>query len=270
MRPPAGRHRAPRWSAPVRAAITGAVAVAMTVGTAACGSDGAGGGGRPEVEARPITAEEAASLADVLTMNLDAGGSAFRATAPFGLATFGIDGEIDWTNHIGAATVSPEIDGSEPPEPFDVRFDRSIVFEEVPGLAAALESEGRPPAAWIARPLDPESSPLDLILTLIDATASSQRDNPVLLQSNGTEWVGTGDVDGAPADIFDLGRTRYWVDTETGRLVRSEADLEMTGSVVTIDWRDPGPRTVAVPDAADIVDVSTVADLYAELRATGG
>lgn len=218
---------------------------------------------------RAITETEAGRLADVLLRNHELGGAAVTAVVPYGSRSrFELEGEMDWANHVGRLTVRPTVDG-EAATPFDVAFDQRIVFEEVPGLAEALTEQNRPAAGWVARPLDPTTSPLDVVLRLIDASSSTQRDNPVLLLSRNVRWTGRVEVDGRPCDRFDLGRTGYAVDREDGLLRRVEADLDATSSTVTVELRDHGPRTVPLPTEDQVVPLDAVQELYNQLRRQG-
>lgn len=214
---------------------------------------------------RPITESEAATLADVLVANHDLGGADVRAIVPFGSSEFVLVGEIDWRNHVGRLTVSPTVEES-PGEPFDVVFNQQTVFEQVPGLADRLAAQARGRANWVARPLDASRSPLDIVLRLIDTAASTTRDNPVLLQSRGITWMRRENLNDRPADVFDSGRTTYWVEVASKRLVRIEAELEATSSIATVDLTNPAPRTVDTPVETDIIALESVQDLYNELR----
>ncbi len=226
---------------------------------------------------RPVTEAEAAVLADILVRNHESGGAAVAAEVPFGVATFAIDGEVDWSGAVGSVLVAPELDSAEAIDDAAadpgasarrIAFSSDTVLEEVPGLAERLAADGRPPANWVARPLDPVTSPLDVVLSLILAASSTARENPVLLIQDGARWLGEetvrtadGDVD---VDVFSSGRSRYFVNVD-GDLVRQEADVDATASTVTIDFSDRGPRIVAVPAEDDVVAIDEVIDIYGEL-----
>lgn len=214
---------------------------------------------------RAITADEASKLADVLVRNHDLGGASVRAVVPYGTTTFDLEGDIDWADHVGRVRVSTEGTATATRPAFDVVFDQKVTFEEVPGLAEALAEQQRAPANWVAKALDPSTSPLHVVLQLLQGLSSTQRDNPVLLQQNGITRAEDVVIDGRPAQVFDLGRSRYFVDTATQRLVRVTAALESTKSEVRIDLTDPGPRAIDVPADGDIVDYSDVVELYASL-----
>lgn len=224
---------------------------------------------RAEPEPRPITAEEASVLADLLVRNYEAGGARVDGEMPYGSASFRFDGEIDWVNHVGRIELRTEIDGAEDPPARSVVWNRSVVFEEVPGLADALAAQGRPPASWVARPLDPQAAPLHLLLQLIDTTSSNKRDNPVLLRSQGIRWLRRDVVKGAggavSVDVFENRRTTYWVGVEDRLLHRLDASLESTGTTGVLRFSDRRPRIVDTPEDPQIVALDEVRELYAGL-----
>jgi len=205
-------------------------------------------------------------LADVLVTNHTLGGSAVVATVPYGTVTFQMAGEIDWVNHVGRLTIrtEPAKKGTPVRGPFDVAFDQKVTFEQVQGLAEALAAQGRAPADWVATALDPGTSPLHVVLQLLQGLSSTQRDNPVLLRQDVT-YGGTVTVRGQKADRFDMGRSTYAIDKASGHLVQVTARLETTHSTATIDLTDQGPRVIPLPAADDIVDLSEVGDLYRQL-----
>lgn len=262
-RTPGRRRRRPEHPA-LRALGLAVVLGAVVLGGAVACSDG-----DTTTGPRPISEEEASRLADVLTLNYQTGGAAVVADIPYGTASFHLTGRIDWANHVGRVTVDPKVDGDVPQRPsFDLAFNPRVVFEQVPGLAEAMTARGLTPANWVARPLDTAGSPLHVVLSLLDSLSSTQRDNPVLLQSRGVTWQRTDSVDGQPVDVFRSDRTTYWVARSDGRLLRFEADVESTGSTATITLSDFAPTTVPVPSEEEIVDLAAVSDIYHELTGT--
>lgn len=224
----------------------------------------AGCGGGREAAPRRITRDEASVLADTLVRNYEAGGARVVASVRFGVLRIRLDGEIDWRNHVGRVTVR-STGASKKVPPFDVVFNQRVAFEQVPGLAAALTARGRPPKSWVARPMDAAGSRLHLLLTLIDSTSSTQRDNPVALASKGIRWLRRDRVGAVEVDVFDAGRTVTWVGRRDRRTHRLQADLAATGSVATLTFDDFGERVIDVPADPDIVAYDDVADLYREL-----
>jgi hypothetical protein len=220
--------------------------------------------------ARDITQAEASVLADLLVRNHDAGGAHLVATVPFGVATFRLTGDVDWANHVGRVTVHTEVRGKAAGPDRDVVWNPDVVFEEVPGLEERLAARGRPGVEWVARQLDPRASKLHLVLQLIDTTSSTQRDNPVLLMSNGVRWLRRDRVGATRVDVYRNQRTTYWVGRTDHRLHRLEAALGATRSTATVTFSDLGPRTIDTPDDPSIVALADVADLYQELVGSQG
>ncbi len=246
--------------------MTLGVLVALTAGCSGTRPGQPGAASTTSRVSQPITDAQASMLADVLVTNHALGGSAVLATVPYGTVTFRMAGEIDWVNHVGRLTIrtEPAKEGTPVRGPFDVAFDQKVTFEQVQGLADALTLTGRAPADWVATALDPGTSPLHVVLQLLQGLSSTQRDNPVLLRQDVT-YGGTVTVRGSAADRFDMGRSTYAVDRTSGHLVRVTARLETTHSTATIDLSDPGPRTIPLPAADDIVALSEVTDLYRQL-----
>jgi hypothetical protein len=243
--------------------LVAAVAV-VALAAAGCSSGGTDRSDRAPA-ARDITQSEASVLADLLVRNHDAGGAHLVATVPFGVATFRLTGDVDWANHVGRVTVHTDVRGRAATPDRDVVWNPDVVFEEVPGLEQRLAARGRPGVEWVARQLDPRASNLHLVLQLIDTTSSTQRDNPVLLMSNGVRWLRRDHVGATSVDVYRNQRTTYWVGRKDHRLHRLEAALGATRSTATVTFSDLGPRTIATPDDPSIVALADVADLYQQL-----
>jgi len=219
------------------------------------------------VPGRPINQEEAGRLADTLLHNSEAGGASVAAVVPYGVATITLTGEIDWTNHVGRVHLHSDVPTSSATgnADFDIVWSPTTVAQTLPGLADALRTAGQPPATWVSVPLDPTTSPLHVVLGLIDSAASIQRDNPIGLLSKNIVHVRADTVDGSAVDVFNLGNSSYWVDT-AAVLHRIEAQLASTHSTATITFSDRGPRTIEPP--TDVVAASTIPDIYARLTKT--
>lgn len=255
-----------RWIGAARVALRGLLAIATLVG---CSDDSradgpsSGGSTATTTPPRPITSDEASRLADILLNNYEAGGADLRAVVPFGVATVTLTGSIDWKNHVGRVRLHSEVTGAAQKPDFDIVWTKTTVAQQLEGLADALVAAGRPAATWVGVPLDPSSSPLHVVLSLIDSAASIQRDNPILLLSRGITFVRSDRVDGTDVDVFDLGRTTYWVSSDAV-LHRIDAELSSTGSTAEVTFTAPGPRALDLP--ADVVDAADIPDIYARLN----
>ena len=240
------------------------VALVVPVGC----SDG-GNRAAPTTTLRVITPDEASRLADALVKHHDAGGARVDTRVTYGTASFRATGEIDWVHHVGRVTVTARRSDGTAATPFDIAFNPNVTFEQVPGLEAALAARGRPGVGWVERPLDPSTTPIHVLLRLVETASSTVRDNPVLLLQNRVRHVRSDHVDDGgkrvAVEVYDEGRTRLWIGTDDGRVHRIEADLASTGSVATVTFSAFGPRTVKVPAEAEIVPVGEVSDLYQKL-----
>ncbi len=208
-------------------------------------------------------------LAGLLLANAEAGGAAVRGVVPYGVATFELAGELDWAHHVGRVTVTTS--GVDPPvPPRDVVWNPDVVFEQVPGIEDRLAAQGRPGIQWVARPLSPKDSSLHLVLRLLDATSSTQRDNPELLLGRDIRWLRRDRVGSTAVDVFREDRTTSWVGRRDGVLVRLDAALATTGATASFTFSDRRPRTIETPPDPAIVALSEVAPLYQELLGAAG
>ena len=240
----------------VRAAFAGAVLVALVA--AGCSND------HPTATSKPVTESQAAALAGALYLDGEAGGAALQVDVPFGVANFGMKGDIDWANHVGRVTLHSTVKGKATVADRAIVWNPDVVFEQVPGLEAKLAAQGRPGVSWVARQLDPRASTLHLILRLIDTTSSTKRDNPQLLMTT-ARFLRRDTVDGVGVDVIRNGTIRYWIGRQDHRLHRMEARLASIGATATLTFSDFGPRQIVTPDDPSIVAYDQVADLYQQL-----
>lgn len=263
----------------MRARCVGWVAAAVSIGLGAggltgCSDDNTTGSPSPASTSepgRPINPDEAGRLADTLLKNYEAGGASITAVVPYGVATITLTGDIDWRNHVGRVHLHSEV--ATPGSPgstatpgsadFDIVWTPSAVAQPLAGLADALRAAGRPAATWVSVPLDPTTSPLHVVLGLIDSASSIQRDNPIGLLSKDIVRLRSDTVDGTAVDVFNLGRSTYWVDA-SAVLHRIDAQLAATNSTATITLSKLGVRTIDVP--TDVVAAADIPDIYARLN----
>lgn len=235
------------------------VALLATVLLGVVGSCSAGDEAAPAaatattVASAGLTAAQANQLAGVLYQNHQAGGAAFRATIPFGAAaTFVLDGTIDWTNHVGAGTLTTRFANGTPDQSTALVFTRSAVLDgSIRQYDAQLQAIGLGGVRWVARPPDPRSVPLDVVLALVMGMASEQRENPLLLRQSGASLLRSDNLDGAPMSVFRYGeRTRYWIG-EDGRMRRVEAELAVAEGTTVIDLT-LGPQQISLPADSEV------------------
>lgn len=219
-------------------------------------------------DARPLTTEEAQTLAAMRLRNLDAGARtvAFELAGPDGGTAF--DGWFDYESGVGYGLA-----GGEANELL-LWNTRAVGTHPATTDAAPLPipDTDRLATAWQGSALDPASSRLDTVLATIGSLGSDRPENPLLLQQNGTLWLGQRTVDGTPLTVFagppsdealqpgetadpDAATVRYWIDD---RATLHRLDVRLGGEDA---W-----TTVRFGDAGDV----TLGDPFAEAEGTGG
>ena len=255
-----------------------AIGLAVLIGGGLIGGGlaGCGGSSRPGGKAststsgsvadgRPLTDVQALALSRILLKDGQAGGASFVVDLPSrGAIVAHLTGEVDWAHHLARATYAPTAGGAETTE---YEWNRSIVLVGgIPGLEAAMAAQGRPGVTWVSRPLDPTTAPLDGVLSLFFALSSDRPDNPQLLTQAGARYLGRRTYDGASLDGYRYGaNTTYWVGPADGLLRRVEARFRSFSDPVIVHLSDLGPRRPAQPQKSEVVDASTIPDLYRQL-----
>lgn len=245
----------------------GPVAALVVLGlfAGACGDD------EPDPGAEhPLTFDEAARLADVQFDNLDAGGALFEVASSFLTTgeTLTMRGEVDWVAHTGRALVSANGTDTNVAE---VYWTEDVVLERIPQLTDLLAARGSPGIEWVARPPETATRQLDRAIALLVALASETRSNPVLLQQEeGSAFLRFDVLRETDVEVLRFGmRNRYWLDVESGDMLRFDGDAEAGGAPIVIDVLDRGPRSIPAPDPATVVDVTVVDELYPAFVGSG-
>lgn len=220
------------------------------------GGDGTDGAGEPAPTSAPLTAEQASLLADVLFDNLDAGGATFTMSArtPAG-DTMAVAGEVDWVSHTGRADVvatGPEEDLTE------VVWTEDVILERRPALLADLAFE------YVARAPSPATRTIDRLVAVVAALAGQQRDNPLLIQQTpGSASFGVQTLGGRDVEVLRFGdENRYWLDAETGELVRFEQPPSADRDAFVLDFTDRGPQSVILPPIDATIPATDLGDRY--------
>ncbi len=235
--------------------IVGGIVIALL---AACGPDGPD---RAATGPRPVTAEEAGVLADVLHRNLDAGGAQFDAVATVGGAPVRLQGIVSWTDHAGSAALSV---GSLPP--YEVRWTADAVFRALPGLSERMAALGRPGVGWVVRPADPQGTRLDVVIGLVVGLAATTHDNPVSLQQQAeVQWLRSETAGEGAIDVYRKGRLELSIGRADSMLRRVVAQLAFTDGHLRIDLTAFGPQPFALPPQVEIVDGREIPAVYSEL-----
>lgn len=233
-----------------------ASALVATVIVAACG-------GESTPKERPLTGDEAASMAAVQYDNMQAGGAVFEVAAAVTSTgeSVSMSGVVDWARHTGRATVSAK--GQESPVT-EVAWAGSDILERRADLIASLPNLGHKPDSWILRPLDPTRRTLDRIVAILLRLSSTEPDNAILIQqTEGSAWMRTDTLRGRDVDVMRYGKqTIYWLDSGTGEMLRFEGNAASLNAPVVIDFVDRGRQTIDLPPASGVVPVSEIKDLY--------
>lgn len=234
------------------------------VGLVACGGGGTAGRGKE----RPLTADDAARLSQVLFKDYEAKGAKFSLVTPLGTGfTLQLDGEIDWANHVGHALVhftGATAAVAAPKHPVEVVWNTVEVLERIPAVNDALTSAGRPGVTFVARPADVAGQQIDSAIEVVTKLASPQRDNPQLLQQHAASaFMRPDTLRNAAVSVYRYTeRSRYWVATDDGRLMRAELDRANTIGTTVVDLLSLGSQTIAIPSKSVVVQRTDIAALY--------
>lgn len=218
-----------------------------------------------------LTQAQATTLSRLLFMNYDQGGADFVANVPYGIgASIVIEGVVDWKMHTGSAKLFVKKADGTTADTSEIwwrnpnNVQSGFVATSLKGLTEAMAKAGRPGVKYVARPLS--TSPIDIILKYLDALSSDQAENPLLLrQDKRAGYLGVETIPSGEADVIKFGRSRYWIDLKSKRMVQASAGLAglRTDTVFTIS--DPGQKTIAFPPNSEVVDAGTIPEIYAEL-----
>lgn len=221
------------------------------------------GGATEPPASRGLTTEEATRLAEIRFGNFGAQGADFSATSAFIALgeSLTLTGSVDWQTHSGTATVSAS--GRDAGVERIVWFS-DAVLEVRPGLLTILASTGQTGVEYVRRTPEVGSRLLDRTIAFIVALASPERENALLIQqTEGSAFLRFDTIRGRDVEVLRFGKSlRYWLDVETGELLRFEADSPESNAPVVVDLLAFGLRKVPNPSASTVVDSSTIQDLY--------
>lgn len=221
------------------------------------------GGATESPASRGLTTEEATRLAEIRFANFGERGADFSANAAFVALgeTVTLTGSVDWETHSGSATVSAS--GR------DAGVERVIWFSDAilevrPGLSDILASTGQAGVEYLSRPPDIGGRLMDHTIALVIALASPERENSILIQqTEGSAFLRLDTLRGRAVEVLRYGKfLRYWLDVETGELLRFEADSPASNAPVVIDLLAFGRREVSEPSASAVLEASAIQDLY--------
>lgn len=242
-----------------RAGATGLVVAVL----AGCGSDERRAGD-------PVTAEDAAVLAELLYRNHEEGGADFVATVPFAEeAVLTLTGQIDFRRGVGQAQAVTTV-GDEEVDTRTLFFDEDEIWTgDLPGLTEALAGDGAPTANYLRRSLPagaPESPLIDVVVQALQNLTAGTADQPEAFLTGPYRWQGEQAIDGRPTTVYRLreGRT-VAVDDVDATLVQYRSPLRDGGPELTITLADHGDRELVLPteeETAAAVDHPGIADSF--------
>ena len=243
----------------VRPLVLGAILAASTVLSSACSDDA-----ETVVSERALTFEEASLMAEVLYRNYEGGGARFvvnTLTAPGG-DQLTLQGEIDWLTHTGWADV---LTTDQEATITGVWWSDTAVLERRPSIDAVLVGMGYPAAPLIGRPVDLDRR-IDQVMAIVTGLAAEQRDNAqLIMQTEGSAFVRDDTLRGRPVLVLRYGtRNLYWIDAETGDMLRLEATSKEGGLPTLVDL-ERAEIEVPTPEASTVIDAAAIAELYEPL-----
>jgi hypothetical protein len=220
------------------------------------------GGDEPDATGpSPLSDEQAQRLANVLFDNLDSGGATF-AVESRGVdgSTISLRGEVDWVDHRGHAEVRAT--GVEA-DLVEIYWTETEVLERRSALNAELRDAENLAVEFVARPPS-ASRQLDRLVSIVSGLAGEQRDNPLLItQQEGSAFLRADELRGVPVDVLRYGEHNlYWLDRESGGLLRFEEPGTTTGQPLVVDVIERGPQSIAGPAAAVVIPAAEIADRY--------
>lgn len=218
--------------------------------------------GTPERTERPLTIDEATLLASVQYNNYQDRGAAFEVATAFIATgdTLNLQGVVDWERHVGYAIATAK--GAESGIT-ELYWTDNIVLERRPAADLILESMGYSGVKYFARPPDAAKRLLDRALAIVLGLASTQRDNPQLIQQKqGSAFLRIDTLRDVTTNVLRFGeRTIYWLDA-TGTMLRFEGNASEGGAPTVVDIRSRGAQTVRLPADNEVVDVTILQELY--------
>lgn len=239
----------------IRATIASLVALLAT-STVGCGESAAA------PKERPLTFEEATQMAELLYGNYTDSGAQFvvSTVVASGGAQLTLQGEVDWKNHRGITTVSTNLTGATLT---GVIWGEQVVFERRPAFDQVLMGIGYGESPLIAR-APSMNLRVDQVLAILTGLATEQRDNAqLILQTEGSAFLRDDSLRGRAVHVFRYGtRNIYWVDAETGKMLRLEATSANAGIPTIVDIIERKTVVVPEPPLARVVNVVDIPEIY--------
>ena len=204
-------------------------------------------GGTTKDTARPLNRNEAETLAQVLYRNYEAKGAVFELStrALTGSGTVTLSGKVNWENHSGVAVVSGYSTGDGVVEA--IAWTSNAIAEKRPAWADRLM--GKDPQSFFVRPVAIDSQQLDRLVAVLVGLAATQPENAqLILQNEGAQFVRTDTLRNTDAIVLRYSpKLLYWLDAQTGQMLRMEA-TDSTGTwPVVVDILQIGQQNIPLP-----------------------
>lgn len=231
----------------------------LLLAVSACGTSS-------QTTARPLTNEQAATLADALYLNYQDKGASFTANAAWTSLgrTVSMSGEVDWTTTTGHAVVRAA--GSDTGLS-EVWWNADTIIEYWPMLASVAPSLGFTDAKFVSRAPDTERRLIDRVISVVNALAAQERENALLIQqTDGSEFVRTDQLQNQTVDVLRYGqRNMYWIAVESNRMIRFDGNAEAGSAPVVVDLINVGPQTITPPPIRYVISADKIRSLYSSL-----
>ena len=195
-------------------------------------------GSAPSTGPRPLTTAEAERLSVARFLNAEGRGVRFATSFDASEGVVELRGVLDFGDDVG--TADARVDGAQEV----IQWDADTVLRWPRAERDASTPTGLPEVEAVSRRLDPSTSALDLMLSLLSSLGADRPEDARLLQQSDARWLRADEVDGIAVDVVagprggggvgEAGRTRYWIDAG-GHLLRFEADLASGWVAVRLD-----------------------------------
>ncbi|MCB0979020.1 MAG: hypothetical protein KDB02_16320, partial [Acidimicrobiales bacterium] len=203
----------------------------------------------------PINGDDIDRLAQMLFLDYQVGGARISASVTYDDLSITVTGAVDWREHTGRLDVTTS-DGQGGERTQQVRFTADTVFDRItPEQAARLPEDRRGTVKWVARPPSPDQRPIDRVIELLVSLAASRPDNPQLVAQKQVTYEGTETVGERKAFVYTSAKVgaTYWLDADSGHLLRFRGSLPGFAEPIVIDLSEQGPTEIELPGSAEQV-----------------
>ena len=227
-----------------------AISLVLVMSVSACSTNG-----KKNAE-RPLTQQEASTLAQASFLNYDEGGALFDVTTvtePNG-PQLQLRGMVDWKTHSGSANVIANVPRSSLRS---VWWQKDAMYERRPSLDPAIESVTGVRQPVLIRKPDISGRRLDQVVSVVVGLASQQAENAqLILQTSGSAYMRKDELRGRSVDVMRYGqRSIFWIDSESGHMMRFEGANKLGNQPILVDIVKHDEVTIQFPPKASWVVV---------------